>query len=158
MKKFLLRAIILLAAVLPLSIADAAPKPKVPKVFGGFPVGKSFTLTVTNRISSATQGTQVINPAPVPAGIPNLQIGQRVTFTVGPKGELVGPGFKIAYTADSISSNSYVNKPKKGTQPTAGIVWKNTSNNEPTGVSLSFFAFKLVKRIPSASQVHYTFN
>lgn len=156
MKKLLLRAFALLAAVLPLSVAEAAPKP--PKVFGGFPVGKTFTFTVSNVISSATQGTQIINPAPIPKGVPVLTNGQQVTMKIGKKGELIGPGFKIAFQADGGSSNVYVNKPKKGAQPNAAIVFKNMTTGEPTSVALSFFTFKLVKRVPNVSQVYYTIN
>ena len=87
MKKLLLRALAIVAAVLPLAVADAASKPKnAPKVFGGFEVGTTFTFAVTNLISSGTQGTQIINPAPIPKGVPVFTNGQQVTMKIGKKG------------------------------------------------------------------------
>jgi hypothetical protein len=74
MKKLILRAFALIAAVLSLSVAEAAPKP--PKIFGDFAVGKTFTFTVGTASTSASQGTNVIPNAPVPAGVPNFTVGQ----------------------------------------------------------------------------------
>jgi hypothetical protein len=156
MKTLLLRAFALIAAVLPLSVAEAAPKP--PKIFGDFPVGKTFTFTVGTAITSATEGMNVIPNAPVPAGVPNFTVGQQVTMTIGKKGELIGPGFKVTFVSGGVGANVYVNKPKKGAAPTAVTVHKNTTTNEPTGVSMGFFTFKLVKRVPNVSQTYYTLN
>ena len=156
MKKLLLRAFALIAAVLPLSGAEAAPKP--PKIFGDFEVGKTFTFTVGTVVSSATQGTTVINNAPIPEKVPAFTVGQEVTITIGKKGELIGPGFKIAFQSGGLGANVYVNKPKKGASPTAATVHKDTTTNEPIGVSMGFFTFKLVKRVPNVSQVYYTLN
>lgn len=156
MKKLLLHAFALLTALLPLQMAEAAPKP--PPVFGGWSPGKTFTMRVDTVISAANQGGAIINPAPIPKGVPVLTVGQDVTFTIGKKGELIGPGLKIAFQADGGSSNVYVNKPKKGAQPTAATVFKNFTTGEPIGVALNFYTFKLVKRVPNVSSVTYTLN
>ena len=156
MKKLLLHAFALLTALLPLHVAEAAPKP--PPVFGGWSPGKTFTFRVDTVISAANQGGAIINPAPIPKGVPVLTPGQNVTFTIGKKGELIGPGFKIAFQADGGTSNVYVNKPKKGAQPTSAIVFKNMTTGEPISVAMNFYTFKLVKRIPNVSQVTYTLN
>jgi hypothetical protein len=155
MRALLLQLFTICALFIPLSQAEArAPKP--PAVFGGFPVGKTFTFTVTNVSSSGTAGAQIINPAPIPKGVPALVNGQQVTFTIGKKGELKGPGFSIQFQAGSITGNTYVNKPAKGAQPTTATVHKNTTTGEPTGVSMGFFSFRLVKRVPNVTQVYYT--
>ena len=155
MRAIVLQLFAICALFLPLDQAEArAPKP--PAVFGGFPVGKTFTFTVTNVSSSGSVGGQIVNPAPIPKGVPVLVNGQQVTFTIGKKGELKGPGFSILFQTDGGTSNVYVNKPKKGAQPTTAIVHKNLTTGEPTGVSMAFFTFKLVKRVPNVNQVYYT--
>ncbi|MCW1886165.1 hypothetical protein OKA04_15615 [Luteolibacter flavescens] len=153
MKKLIVSALALIAAVLPM--AEAAPKPKAPKIFGDFTPGKTFTFTVTTAQTSATQGTTVLPTAPVPKGVPAYTVGQQVTFKIGKKGELTGPGFKLGFLSGSVGANAYFNKPKKNTSPSTGAVHKNTTTNEPTAVSLSFFTFKLTKRIPYVTQTTY---
>lgn len=144
------------ALFLPVDQAEAKRKPKAPAVYGGWSPGKTFTFTVTNVISSGTQGTTIINPAPIPKGVPKLVNGQQVKFTIGKKGQLIGPGFKIAFQADAGSANVYVNKPKKGASPNTATVHKDPTTGEPVGVSMAFFTFKLVKRVPNVTQVYYT--
>jgi hypothetical protein len=156
MKSMLLRAFALITAVLPLHLAEAAPKP--PPVFGGWSPGKSFTFRVDSVISAANQGGAIINPAPIPKGVPVLNVGQEVTFTIGKKGELIGPGIKIAFQADGGSANVYVNKPKKGAQPTIANVYKSMVTGEPIGVALNYYTFKLLKRVPNVNSVTYTLN
>jgi hypothetical protein len=158
MKKLLLLGLTLLTALLPLQVTEAARAPKPPAVFGGWSPGKTFTFTVTNVISAANQGGVVVNPAPIPKGVPTLTPGQQVTFTIGKKGELLGPGIKIAFQADGGSANVYVNKPKKGAQPTLANVYKNPTTGEPTSVALNYYTFKLLKRVPNVNSVLYTLN
>ncbi|WP_193210884.1 hypothetical protein [Luteolibacter marinus] len=156
MKALVLHAVALFCAFVPLHQAEAAPKP--PPVFGGWSPGKTFTYTVTSVISSGSVGTQIINPAPIPKGVPVYTVGQQVTFTIGKKGELIAPGMKIAFQGDGGSANIYLNKPKKGAQPFAANVFKNFTTGEPTSVALSFFTFKLKKRVPNVNTVYYTLN
>ena len=156
MKSMLLRAFALVTAVLPLHLAEAAPKP--PPVFGGWSPGKTFTFTVDTKLSSANQMGQVLPNVPVPKGIPDLAVGQQVTFTIGKKGELVGPGFKIGFQADGGNSNAFINKPKKGSPPVAAIVFKEVTTGEPFSVALNFFTFKITSRIPTVNSITYTLN
>jgi hypothetical protein len=157
MKKLLLRAFALIAAALPLTVAEAAT-PKPPKIFGDFEVGKTFTFTVSVANSSSTTGFGSPVVSTPPEGVPNFIVGQQVTFTIGKKGEIIGPGFKVSFVSGGVGANVYMNKPKKGAQPTAVTVHKNTTTNEPTGVSMGFFTFKLAKRVPTVTQTYYTLN
>ncbi|HEY1123426.1 MAG TPA: hypothetical protein VGE67_17555 [Haloferula sp.] len=160
MKKLLLRAFALIAAVLPLSVAQAAPKP--PAVFGDFTPGKTFTLTVKLATSSSITGFGpggTTNPnAPIPAGVPTFTVGQQVTFVIGKKGELIGPGFKINFQAGAADANVYVNKPKKGALPTGAAVRKDLTTHEPTFAEITFITFKLAKRVPTTNMVNYIFE
>lgn len=156
MKKLLLHAFALITALLPLQLAQAAPNS--PPVFGGWSPGKTFTFTVANVISAANQGGVIIDPAPIPKGVPVLTVGQQVTFTIGKKGELIGPGIKIAFQADGGSANIYVNKPKKGAQPTVANVFKHFSTGEPINIAINYYTFKLLKRVPNVNSVTYTLN
>lgn len=156
MKKLLLRAFALIAAVLPLTVAQAAT-PKPPAVFGDFAVGKTFTFTVTTAETATTTGfggTAVVSPT-APAGVPNLVVGQQVTFVIGKKGELTGPGIKVGFLEGAVGANAYINKPKKGAQPTVAGVHKNTTTNEPIFVTMNFFTFKLSKRVPTVTSTTY---
>lgn len=155
MRTIVLQLFAVCALFIPLNQAEAkAPKP--PAVFGGWSPGKTFTRTVTNVTSTGTVGMQNINPAPIPKGVPVLVTGQQVTFTIGKKGELKGPGFSILFQADGGTANAYVNKPAKGAQPTTATVYKNMTSGEPTNIAMAFFTFKLVKRIPNVNMVTYT--
>ncbi|RYD56559.1 MAG: hypothetical protein EOP83_21325 [Verrucomicrobiaceae bacterium] len=153
MKKLLLRAFALIAAVLPLSVAQAAPKP--PAVFGEFAVGKTFTFTVVAKTVSATQGTNVVPNAVVPKGVPNLAVGQQVTFVIGKKGELIGPGFKadLLPAGSSVTANIYA--PKKSPM-SVFTVNKNTTTHEPINVSVYIIHAKYAKRVMTTTQISYT--
>lgn len=155
MKKFLLRAFALITAVLPLSVAQAAPKP--PAIFGDFSPGKTFTFTVdvANTATTTGIGTPPVSSPTAPKGVPNLVVGQEVTFVIGKKGELIGPGFKIAFFNGGVGANTYVNKPKKGAMPTVATVHKDTTTNEPLWVDMSYFTFKLAKRVPTSTMTNY---
>ena len=155
MRTLFLQLFTICALFIPLTQVEART-PKPPPVFGGWSPGKTFTFTVTNVTSTGNQGGQIINPAPIPKGVPAFVNGQQVTFTIGKKGELKGPGFSVAFQAESATANVYVNKPARGAQPTTATVNKNTTTGEPTAISMAFFSFKLVKRIPNVTQVYYT--
>lgn len=160
MKKLLLRAFALIAAVLPLAVAEAAPKPKPPKIFGDFTPGKTFTFTVdvANTATTTGIGTPPVSSPTAPKGVPNLTVGQQVTFVIGKKGELIGPGFKIGFFNGAVGANAYINKPKKNAQPTVAAVHKDTTTNEPTAVSLTFYTFKLSKRVPTVTMTTYVLD
>jgi len=159
MRTLLLSLFTICALFVPMHQAEAK-KPKPKPVYGGFTAGKTFTFTVGEVVSSATSGTQVITPAPPVKGIPKFVAGQQVKFTIGKKGELKGPGFNIKFQpgGDSIAANIYVNKPKKNASPVTATVHKDTTTGEPIAVSLSFFSFKLVKRVPQVTSVYYVLD
>jgi hypothetical protein len=151
MKKLLLHAFALLTALLPLQMAEAAPKP--PAVIGGFEVGKTFTFTVTSVSSYTNQGG--VNVAvPIPKGLPVYTLGQQITFTIGKKGELIAPGVKIPFTSDGGTSNFYFKSPKKG----KAIVFKSFTTNEPLNLTLDYQVFKKSKTGTGITWVTYMFN
>jgi hypothetical protein len=158
MKTVFLHLLAFCAVLAPLHTAEArAPKP--PAVFGGFPVGKTFTFTVSNLTSSSqTLGGSPV-AAPVPKGIPAFALGEQITFTIGKKGELLGPQkLKVLFQADGGTANAYVNKPARGASPNTATVYKNTTTGEPTAVGLFFFQVKIARRIPTVTMVTYTLN
>jgi hypothetical protein len=158
MKSFLLRVCTLFTLIAPLAVADArAPKP--PVIVGGFEAGKTFTFTVSTRIASGTVGGQVINPAPIPKGVPNLTVGQQVTFTIGKKGELRGPQMNFPFSSDGGTTNVYLGKIKGVGNVASAQVGKNLTTGEPTGVALYFVINKFSRKTgPSSTQIAYTLN
>lgn len=155
MKKLLLHAFALITALLPLQLAEAAPKP--PPVFGGWSPGKTFTFTVTDVSCYTNQGG--VNVAvPIPKGAPVFTLGQQVTFTIGKKGELVATGVKLPFSADGGTSNTYFGKPKGAAPPASGIVFKSLVSGEALNVNLDYVVVKVKKRIPSVTWVSYKFN
>ena len=155
MKKLLLHAFALITALLPLHLAEAAPKP--PAIYGQFQVGKTFTFRVNTRTAAANVNGQIVNPAPIPKKVPDYALGQEVTFTIGKKGELIAPGLKLGFTSDGGSANTYTGKIKPGNTPTA-LVHKNPTTGEPTGVSLYFISTKGGRTGVSVTQVSYSLN
>ncbi|MDB6078504.1 MAG: hypothetical protein JWO82_2251 [Akkermansiaceae bacterium] len=157
MKTLLPKAFLVIAMALPLVAATPKPKPPVP-TFGGFAKGAKFSLNVTDFDSSSITGQVTTNPAPIPAGVPKFKVGQKVSFTIGPKGELTGTGFKILFLpgSASIASNGYINLPSaKNPQPFAATVFKNTTTGAPSGAALNFFTFKRKGIIFTVSAVTY---
>lgn len=154
MKTLFLHLLAFCAVLAPVNMAQArAPKP--PVVVGGFQVGKTFTLPVTHRTSSAqVAGGQPEAVAP-PKGIPAFAEGQQVQFTIGKKGELLAPGIKIPFKTATDQNNIYVGLPsRKAPTPPLATVYKNSAG-EPTGVWLQFVMVKLVKRVPTVYYVNY---
>ena len=132
MKQLLLKAIACSALLLPLGTLEAKGT--------GFKPGKTFTFTVETRLS--TQASLSGNKSvPVPKDVPKYAVGQKVKFTIGPKGELTAKnGLNIPYKADGGSAFVYTNAStataKKGKINT-GQVFKN-SKKVPYGVALQF--------------------
>ncbi len=151
MKKLLIHAFALLTALLPLQMAEAAPKP--PAIFGGFAVGKTFTLRVTDVSSYTNQGGTNV-AVPIPNGVPVFALGQEVTFTIGNKGELTAPKVKIPFVSDGGSANVYSGKPKKGT----ASVFKSLTTGEPLNTNLDFVVAKGGRTGLNITWVSYKFN
>lgn len=133
--------------MLPVTQAQAAPAGKsiefAGKRYGDFAPGKKFTFTVREVICAKATLTGGSRKAPVPQGVPKFRKGQKVKFAIGSKGELKGPGFAIKFEADGVTSNVYVNRPKKGSkiQADTASVFKDSAN-KPTAVALTFFKTK----------------
>lgn len=129
---------------------------------GEFPVGKTFTLKVTNVYSVKGPESDPLAqiPTDVPGGIPKFKKGQNVKFTIGAKGQLEGPGFSMKFVLDEGFGNSYLYKNKGDVNhPGTGHVSKNAKNN-PTRVDLSFFksVFEGEGPGPTLYSVYYTFK
>ncbi len=89
------------AALLPFSQAQAA-------TYGGFAPNYRFKLTMTEKplvTVAAIGGGGVLKK--VPAGFPNFAKGEKVTFKIGSKGELIVANFSIPFHSGSDSSNVY---------------------------------------------------
>ncbi|WP_345716018.1 hypothetical protein, partial [Luteolibacter yonseiensis] len=93
-----------LCALLITATAHAAP---AGKRFGGFAAKQTFTLTIEDRQSFETQGSETVASFRIPAGIPRFNVGQTVKFTIGRKGELKGPGFSLPLDQDNSDYNQY---------------------------------------------------
>lgn len=109
--KISLSILAVIGMLLPVSSLEAAP---AGKKFGGFTAGKKFTLTVTEKKSTRTKGDDVTKNAKVPKDIPNFSKGETITFTVGKKGQLKGPGFSIVYRESEDGENYYANTGSNG--------------------------------------------
>lgn len=154
MKTLLLHLLAFCALVAPLSMAEAR-SPGPPVIIGGFQVGKTFTLPVIFMASYATVVGGDPQPATPPKGIPAFALGQQLKFTIGKKGVLIGPGFKIPFHSGSADSNTYIGMPsRKSPNPPAAIVFKNSSG-EPIGIGLQFVRVKTAGRIPTTYSVNY---
>ena len=151
MKQLLLQTIACCAVLLPLSKADA-------KTFGGFKAGKTFTMTVEEKISGQVDLTgRVLKKTPVPAGIPDYKKGQKVKFKIGKKGQLTGPdGLSLPFKQDAGTANVYFIPPSR-TNPSGDIgqVYKNSAG-KPTATALTFFKVKISGFVPTTYTVVYT--
>jgi hypothetical protein len=151
MKQLLLQTIACCAVLLPFSQLEA-------KTYGGFKPGKTFTMTVEEKITAKTVGTKVLKNVPVPAGVPNYKKGQRVKFTIGAAGQLTAKGMSIPFKEDGGSANVY-NKVVTTGAPKAdtGEVFK-TATNKPTNVALMFNRTTVSLSGATVTTVTYTFE
>ncbi|RYD85139.1 MAG: hypothetical protein EOP84_03440 [Verrucomicrobiaceae bacterium] len=143
MKNIVASIIVALAAVAPVSSLQASPVGKTTqfasKTFGGFAVGKKFSLKVTALSASSATATGSVTKVAVPAGMPKFKKGQRVNFTIGKKGELKGPGFSIPYNTATDYSNTYLVKPTAKKPKADMAVLRKEINQKVTAATLSFF-------------------
>ncbi|MEO7097927.1 MAG: hypothetical protein ABI162_01100 [Luteolibacter sp.] len=147
MKKLLFQAIVCCATLLPLAQANA-------KTYGGWLPGKTFTFTVTERVTAKTVGAKVTKNVAVPAGIPNFKKGAKVKFTIGAKGQLTATGMSLPFKEDATTANVYATLPTAANpRANVGQVYKN--GKKPTGVSLSFIKVTLSNFIPTTTTVVY---
>lgn len=153
MKKLFLPILLGCSALLPVSQLQAAET-----TFGDFTPGQTFTLTVTERFTSRTKGFKVTKNVAVPNGIPDFKIGDKVKFTIGNKGQLKGPDFKITYRSDRGRYNLYANRPTlETTQGSVATVYKNSAN-KPTRTAVTFDRLSFSGIIPVTTTVDYVFK
>ncbi len=156
MKTLLLPLAVCCAALLPFAQVNAA-NPADVKLYGGFPKGMTFTFKVMNVTSAKADIIRGTIKASVPNGIPKFKKGQNVTFTIGTKGALTGPGFSISFdrllsatpNARSAGLNIYVGRNTFNEQ---AFVYKN-SKEMPKSV---FLRFRKQSGDMSTSEVTYT--
>jgi hypothetical protein len=142
-----------------LSVGSALAGP----AFGGFKPGQKFTFKVSEKLSVKRIGLETMNNAPVPAGVPNYKVGQKVKFKIGAKGQLIARGASIPFKSDAGTSNVYTQTKQAGAKSSSdqGTVFKVVSSGtsyKATGVELSFTR-NLVTGTGLASQtVSYTLD
>jgi hypothetical protein len=155
MKILLLQSLAFVAILSPLSQAEA-------KTYGSFQPKTTFTLKVaeiTGTVQKAGQIPRTTTTAP--AGVPKFFVGQTIRFTIGPKGELVGKGFKIPYRAGisnpTIGVNGYQD-PIKAKPSTRKVSFGEilTVNNLVEGGVLNFTTIKIGGGSASTSGVIYS--
>lgn len=107
MKSLMIKFIACAALFLPFSQVQAAG---AGKTFGGLKPKQTFSLKVTKVESLKKTGTGD-SQVPIPAGFPQLKVGQTVKFTIGAKGQLTCPFFSLPFRAANPEekSNSYGN-------------------------------------------------
>lgn len=151
MKHLLLQTIACCAVLLPFSQAEA-------KTYGGFTPGKTFTMKVKEKVSGKVDMTgKVLKKTPVPAGIPDYKVGQKIKFKIGAKGQLTGPdGLSLPFKNDAGTANVYYIQPSRS-NPSGDIgqVFKDTEG-KPTDTALTFFKVKISGFIPTTYTVVYT--
>jgi hypothetical protein len=160
MRTLVIKTIVCFAALLPLNQLQAqsegipAAEQAGAKLYGGFAPGKTFYLRVKEVTIIKTGGK-------VPKSIPSFAKQDKIKFTIGTKGELVGSfngkTFKAKFIGVSANINEYLTAsqdPFKLT--TSARIAKNTSNKPISGV-VTFNINTLSGVIPSSFQVSYTF-
>ena len=151
MKKLLLQTIACCAVLLPFSQAEA-------KTYGGFKPGKRIYMVVKEKISGKVDlSGKVLKKTPVPDGIPDYKVGDKITFKIGKKGQLTGPkGLNLPFKQDAGSANVYFIPPSRN-NPSGDIgqVYKD-ANNKPTATALTFFKVKISGFVPTTYTVVYS--
>ncbi len=131
--KHILPLIAGLAILLPSGVANA-------KTYGGFTPGQTFTFTVKEKTcTKQVDFTPAVN-VPVPAGIVNLGLGKKITFTIGKTGQLKFKNTTLPFFEGKKKYNDYLLSSSGGLSQ-SGKVTKN-AKGKPIGVSLNFLKFE----------------
>lgn len=112
------------------------------KTYGDFEPGQTFTLKVTDKESIRTENDDVDRDVPVPKDLPRFQIGDAITFSIGPKGALKGPGFTIRYREDEDRLNLYSNNPSGSASKGDTATIRKGSKGKPTKGTLVFYKYR----------------
>lgn len=79
----------------------------------------------------------------MPAGIPNYEVGQKIKFKIGARGQLTGPdSLSLPFKNDGGTANVYYIQPSRSNPSDIGKVFKN-ANGKPTASALTFFKVKI---------------
>jgi hypothetical protein len=104
MRTLLIQVIACFAALLPIIPAQAAEP--AAKKYGDFKPGDTFTMTVSSAVNIGAR----------PGNFPKFKKGQKVKFTIGPKGQLKSSGFSIDFEPEgTIKNESYYDNADKST-------------------------------------------
>jgi len=139
-------------------LAQANESESASNAIGGFAPGTKVTLTVT-KVESTKLQNFVSTKCPVPAGVAKFKKGQKVKFTVGPKGQWMGPGINLAFVKDNGPSNNYVRHHSANFNDDEADVFKDTLNHP---VAADMFLYKETHgglgTIPVVYSVKYNFT
>ena len=151
MKKLLLKAVAVCALLLPLQTVDA-------KTFGLTKSGQKFKMTVTEKIS-AQAGLGGNDPdAPVPKGIPNFKMNQKVTFKISKKGAITAKGMSIAFLSADSTLNNYFQRVGKADGGNVGTLEFDAATKKPSRLILNFVKNSGTGLNATVNTVTYTFN
>jgi hypothetical protein len=149
MKNILLPVIACCSVLLPFTKSEA-------KTYGGFTPGQTFTFTVKEKTcTKQVDFTPAVN-VPVPAGIVNLGLGKKVTFTIGKTGQLKFKNTSLPFLVGKKKYNDYLLDASGGLSP-SGKVTKN-AKGKPIGVSLNFLKFETDGVSRTVTTVDYKLN
>lgn len=138
-----------------LSSSELRAAESVAKSYGGFTRGQEFKLTVTEKVSIRTSGTQVTRNVPVPDGMPDFNKGRSIKFTIGKAGRLMGPGFSIRFQSGKPRINLYSNNPSGYSSEGEAATVSKDSNRKATGATMTFYRFRFSGFRPVINSVSY---
>lgn len=114
--------------------------------------------------STVASGTKVeTTKVPIPAGIPKYKLDQKVTFTIGSKGELVCPNVSgdktvIPFVGSVSNANSYAKQATQSTpSPSIASIFKDSAG-KPVGASLVFYLYRINGYKLVITRVNYLLN
>ncbi|RYD18287.1 MAG: hypothetical protein EOP88_23115 [Verrucomicrobiaceae bacterium] len=154
MRNLLTTLVIACGAIVPVATVQAAPASQLSefakKDFGGFKAGFKFTLKVKEITTIATSGKP-------PGSIPKFKKGEKIKFTIGQKGELIGPKkVKIKFQGTSANIVEYSSIGKDPLKlSSSGRIAKGTTGKPESGV-ITFNINVLKGFTPNSYQVSYT--
>jgi len=109
------------------------------KQFGGFTPKQTFSFKVEDRQSFESKCSVTVHTFLIPAAIPKFNVGQKVKFTIGAKGQLQGPGFSLPLEMDNKDYNQYLTSPTRGNPlPDTALVTK-ASSGKVRQIALYFY-------------------
>lgn len=126
------------------------------KTFGGFTPKQTFTFTVKEKSSTRQVDITPAVDVPVPAGIVNFGLGQKVTFTIGKAGQLKFKKSSLPFFTGKKKYNDYL-LPTTGGLSQSGLVNKN-SKGKPISVSLYFLKIETDGVSRTTTTVDYKLN